>query len=251
MSIVNYPNRIYSGNSTAIDREMAQRKPITVRGRQNINAQALDVVVSANNNWQLDSVSLVFNNVTARNYAVGVLGGKKVVTNRNDYLWFATRSGSGYSAPQMITLDAGFYTGAQLATELKTQMDANAVFAAHGLVFTVTYTHANGLFRITPSSGTIEYFNINPKQDFRTRDSIAGHLFGLTVDTGLLVSVVTDTPQYGLASEASIINETAAIVLQHYHDDLHSLYIDQAIHLSSNSGVNVFIDYTVVYEELV
>jgi len=172
------------------------------------------------------------------------MNGRKVVENLNDSLWFQING----TNPQSISLDVGFYTGTELATELQTQLNANADFTAKGVTFTVSYTPATGLYLITPSSGTIRYLDVNSAQMLSLRDSVAGHLFGLNADTSFGVTVTSDTAVFGLDTEASFISETASTVLEHYHDDIHSLTVDQAVHLVANTA-GVSIDYTVVYEE--
>lgn len=247
MAIINYPNRIYKTKVPAIDRELAQRKPITVTGSANILSAAIDETIYADSDWNLDSVAFTFSAATAKNYSVAIKNGRRVVTNYNDYLWLQTNG----LLPQAITLDDGFYTGTELAAELQTQMNANAAFVATGKTFTVAYDSATGLFTVTPSSGTIRYLNVNTAQTLRTRDSIAGHLFGLTTTTAFAATVSSDTEVFSLDSEADIIDETASAATSHYHDDIHTLSIDQAVRIQTNSGVNVRVDWAVVYEVLV
>jgi len=246
MSIVYYPSRVFKGVVPAVDREMAQRNPQILNGSQDISVTALDFEFSSPKNWQIDSVAFSFSNNTARNYSFGIKNGRKVVTNLNDYLWFH----SSETAPQKITLSPDFYTGTQLAAQLQTQLNANAAFVAAGITFTVIYTAATGIFQVTPSTGTIKYLSVNNAQTLSNRDSIAGHLFGLTANTNFAASVSSDTAVRGINSEAFIISETASVVLDRYHDDMHILSMDQAIHLTT-SVANLSVVYTVVYEEIV
>ena len=247
MAIKYYPNRIQKMLVPAIDRVMAKRKAQLIRGSQDINATALDVVISANGDWQLNSIKFTFSAATARNFSAKILGGRRVVSNLNDYLWFQTPN----TLPQQITLSTGFYTGTQLATELQTKMDANTAFSALGITFTVAYSATTGLFTITPSSSTLKYLNVNTLQTQRYRDSIAGHLFGLTEsNTIYLAAVESFTTVFGLNQEAWIIDETASIVTENFFDDLKLLDIDQAVHIETNTA-NVIVDYEVNYEEVV
>jgi len=248
MAIINYPNRIYKTKVPAIDRELARRTPITVSGGANILATPIDEIITANSDWNLDSVAFTFSNANLKNYSIAVRNGRRVVTNYNDYLWFQMDG----KFPQMITLDDGFYTGTELATELQAQMDANTSYVADGVTFTVAYDATTGLFTITPSSGTIKYLNVNVRQTLRTRDSIAGHLFGFNVTTAAYgASITSDTEVFGLDAEAPIISEIASADTDRYHDDIHTLSIDQAIRIATNSGVNTRVDWTVVYEIIV
>lgn len=249
MAIKYYPNRVFKGKVPAIDRTMAKRQTVTTCGTQDITATSLDATISSDcaSGWQIDSIGFVFSNATARNYSAKIKNGRKVVTDLNDYLWFQIPT----TLPQKITLDSGFYNGTQLATELQTQLDANTAFVAQGVTFTVAYDSATGLYTVTPSSGTIKYLNVNSSQTLRTRDSIAGHLFGLNADTSFAASVTSDTVVAGLNVVTDIINETGSTVLNDLDDGTYILSIDQALLLGSNSGVAVTIDYAVVHEDLV
>ena len=246
MSVRYYPNRVQKGVEPVADRLMAKRNPKTINKRQNISATAIDYELTSTKNWQLDSIAFTFSSATSRNYNVNIKNGRNIITDLNDYLWFVIDA----TGPEMITLDPGFYTGTQLAAELKAQMDANASFAAAGVTFNITYNSTTGIYTITPTSGTIKYLNVNTAQVLQTRDSIAGHLFGLTTDIGFAASVTSNEAVAGLDSEASLISEKSDVVLNRYHDDIHVLTVDQALHIQSNTA-NVIVDYSVTYEELV
>lgn len=246
MSIIYFPNRVYKKNSPSIDKVMAQRSPHVIRGRANVASNALSEVISCETNWNLNAIKFTFSNANSRNYSAKILGGVKVVQNLNDYLWFMM-SGILW---QKITLTPGFYTGTQLATELQARLTANTAFTAAGKTFTVDYSSDTGLFTITPSSGTIKYLQTNTFRTISDRDSIAGHLFGLTQNTSFASSITSNTPVWGLNQEAWVIDEVDAIVTEHYNDDIHVLSMDQALYLTSNVA-NVSIDYEIQFEEIV
>lgn len=246
MSIKYFPNRIYKRNDAAIDRVLAKRRPQLIRGLANTYSNAMSVVVSANDDWQVDSMQFTFDSATPRTYSVKVISGVKVLTDLNDYLWFQTNT----SLWQKITLSQGFYTGTQLATELQSKLNANAAFIALGITFSVAYDAITGLFTITPDSGTLRYLQTCRSQTLRYQDSIAGHLFGLTADTAFGSTVVSNTPVYGLDQQAWIIEEIGSIVTEHYNDDLHVLDLDQALLLESNVA-DLVVNYEVCYEEIV
>lgn len=246
MSIKYFPNRVFKKTSPAIDHVMAQRTPQITRGRANVAASALDTVISANTNWQINSIKFNFSNTSSRSYSVKVLGGVKVIQNLNDYLWFMV---TGYLW-QKITLSPGFYTGTQLAAELKSKLEANPAFLAALLTFTVTYSDITGLFSITPSVGNIQYLQTNTRKQISERDSIAGHLFGFTADSSSASTISSNTPVYGLNQESWIIDETDSIVTEHYNDDIHVLNIDQALHFETNVA-STSVDYEVQFEEIV
>ncbi|MFA7219255.1 MAG: hypothetical protein WC119_01965 [Synergistaceae bacterium] len=245
MAIVYYPNRLQKKLGSAIDRVMAKRTTKLVQGSQDVTTEALNAVISAETDWQINNIAFAFSNATSRNYSAKVMNGRKVVDSLNDSLWFQHAD----SLPQEITLDSGFYTGTELAAELKTQLDANDAFTSLGVTFTVVYAEATGKFTITPSSGNIRYLNVNSMTVPRYKDSIAGHLFGLNADTEFASSITSDTDVFGLDSETWIIDETGSVVTEHFNDDDKVLNIDQAIHLASNTA-SVRIDYAVNYELL-
>ena len=246
MGIKNYPNSLYKETVPAIDRTMAKRDPISSAFSQDVTATALDREITANSDWQVDSISFIFSNAVARDYSVKVKNGRKVVANYNNYLWIEAQN---YMA-EKITLSPGFYNGTDLATQLQTKLNANSVFSGASITFTVTYTASTGLFAITGST-PIKYLNANKSRDFMDSGSIAGHLFGFNVtDTAYALTTSSDTAVFGLNTEASIINQVASTATDHFHDDKHLLSIDQALHLESSVAA-LTIDYTVVYEEVV
>ena len=247
MAIIYYPNRIYKGKVPAIDRVMAIRKPASLIGSANVSATALDVVLGNDSNWQVNSIEWSFSNANSRTFDAYIMGGRRVVEDLNDYLWFQMVG----THPQRITLTPGFYTGTELATELETRLEANAAFTALGVTFTVTYNAITGIFTITPSSGTIRYWNYNSKQYFMWADSIAGHLFGLTADTAFASNVASDTTVFGLNNEVPVVALSNNTSLTYLHNDIHTMTVDQAIHLTSNSGSDVTVDYVVNYETIV
>jgi len=246
MSILYYPNRVYRAKVPAIDRVMAEREPIMATGSQNVSSTALDAIISMEDNWQLDSVALTFSNANSRSFNAYIRNGRKIVENLNDYLWIEV---SGCGGPQRIILNSGFYTGTQLATELQSRLNAN--YTAYGVTFTVTYVAATGLYIIIPSAGTIRYLDVHTGQLLPLRDSIAGHLFGLNATSNFAANVTSDTSVFGLDAEVAFISQTANTDLSYLHTDIHTMSVDQAVHLTSNTGSDVTVSYVVVYEDIV
>jgi hypothetical protein len=244
MAKLYYPNRVFKGKVPAIDRQMAQREVKAVSRTNNIAVTGVDYRLSNDNDWQIDSIAFEFSNAVVRDYSVKIMNGRRVVTNWNDYLWF----GATATAPQIITLGAGFYTGTELAAELQKQLNGNAAFIAIGVTFTVVYAAATGLYTITPSAGDIIFYNAIPGQTIDIRDSIAGHLFGLTATTTAAASVTSDTAVFGLNTESWIIDENASIVTEHYHDDVHVLSMDQAVHVETSTAAQT-VTFTIRYED--
>lgn len=254
MAIIYYPNRVYKGKVPAIDRVMAKRKPTSTIGAANVSAAALDVVVSSNEDWQVNSIGWTFSNANPRNFSAYIMGGRQVVEHLNDSLWLQISS----TLPQPIALTPGFYTGTELATELQTRLNAATLldgstnaFNTMGITFTVVYVAATGLYTITPASGTVRYLNVNTAAVITIRDSIAGHLFGFNTTTAFAASITSDTAVFGLDSEVAFVDQAANDDLTYYHNDFHIMTVDQAVHLTSNSGSDVTLGYVVNYETIV
>jgi len=245
MALIYYPDRIYKKTPALADVQRTQRNIKLEKGQADTTTVALDTVISADNDWKVNSIKFDFSNTTARDYAVKVIGGRKVVENINDSLWFIVTG----TLWQKITLNSGFYTGTELATELETQLDAQTAFSDKGKTFTVAYSTSTGLFTITPSSGELKYIDKNNTQQLSDRQSIAGHLFGLTTDQAFASAITSDTACFGLNNEASIINETGSTIVEHYHDDIHTLSVDQALHITSSIAATT-ISYAIAYEEI-
>ena len=246
MPIKYYPNRVYRANEPAIDREIAKREPITVSGSQSIFAAGIDYYLDHPRDWQIDSIAFEFTNANARDYSAKIKNGRNVVGHLNDSFWLRTNTVEA----QEITLAINFYDGDALAVEIASKLNANARFSSKGIVFAVTYDSTSGLFTITPNSGTAQYLSVNTSTRLSLRDSVAGDLFGFTQNSSLAASISSDTPVYGLNSEASIINQTASTATDHYHDDLHTLSMDQQLHIETGTA-NQTVVYTVVYEEMI
>ena len=254
MAIKYYPNRVYRAKAPAIDRVMAKRQPLSTSGTQNIAGVALDVVVSNNDAWQVDSIGWTFSNATTRNFSAAIMNGRQIFQNLNDYLWFS----SNITAPQRIILTPGFYTGTELATELQTRLNAATLldgstnaFNTAGLTFTVAYDAVTGLYDIGVTGATIQYMDVNTHQTLPLRDSIAGHLFGLNTTSNVASNVSSDTTVYGLDSETAIVSQSTNSDLTYLHNDIHIMTVDQALHLASNAGANVALTYVVDYEAIV
>jgi hypothetical protein len=226
---------------------MAKRQVRTYQGAANLAAANLSAELTCNNQWQLDSVMFYFNNAAAKDFSAHIANGVNIVANLNDYLWIA----SSLVPPQRVILDPGFYTGTELAAHLKTKLDAMPAYSAIPITFTVTYATATGIFTITPSSGTLKYLSVNTTQPLATRDSIAGHLFGLTTTSAFGATIASDTSVFGLDTEFSIISQSASTATSYVHSGLEVLSMDQALHLAANSGSSVSTNYMVTYEEIV
>jgi len=245
MAIKYYPNRVFRALPTPVDAITKKDTVKSLKGVADITASAIDTVLSPNLDWKVVGIKFAFSNANAKDYSASIIGGRSVLENLNDFLWFQTPQ----TLPQKITLDTGFYTGTELATELETQMDANSAFSALGLTFTVAYDAATGEYTVTPSSGTIKYLEFNEHGTLPDQYSIAGHLFGLNENTSFAASITSDTAVPGLDAETAIIDETANTDLSHYNSDPHLLSLDEAIKIETNTA-GLTVNYSVDYQEI-
>lgn len=249
MPIKYFTSRVQRAQVPAIDRVLAKRKILVASGSQNTASAALSAVISTNSDWQVNNIQFNFSNTASRTFAAYIKNGRKIVTDYNDYFWVLVE-GFGY---ERIILDAGFYSGTELAAHIKTKLDANTDFFATGVTFTVTYDAASGTFTITPSGGLIiKFIDYNNSTLRWLADSTAGCVIGFNNSATTFASnVVSDTTVFGLDTEIAIISQAASTVSTYVRDTTNTLSLDQALHLTSNSGADVVVDYIVGYEELV
>jgi hypothetical protein len=245
MSIKYFPNRVFKKSVPAIDRVMSKKYPKMARGCANVATNSLSAVISSDTDWQINSVQMTFSNAAPRDYSARIKSGIKIVSQLNDYLWFQSEG----TFWQKIYLDSGFYTGTELASQLQTKLNANTAFNDNGITFTVAYDSLTGLFSIGSSSWLIKYIQTNNAKQISERDSIAGHLFGLTANTNLVSTIVSDTPMFGLNEESWIIDEEGSTVTEHLLTDIQVLSMDQALHVYTNVA-NIVVNYAVNFEEL-
>ena len=245
MAIKLYPNRVFRSLPTPVDALMHKETVKQLRGVADITSVAMEAVVTPYRDWKVVGIKLTFSGATSRNYTVSVVGGRSVLANLNDFLFFQTER----TIVQKITLDPGFYTGTELAAHLKSKMDANSAFNALGITFTVAYGSGTGNFSITPSSGNLKYIEYNTSGSLPDQYSIAGHLFGFNANTSFASVLTSDTSVAGLNSESAIITEVANTDLSHYVSDIHYLSLDEAIKVETNTA-SVEVTYCVDYQLL-
>jgi len=241
MAIIYYPSRPQRAKEPVADRWMAKAQSILSQGNQELNGAALDTTLSYPADWKINSIELQFSTALSKTYSASIQNGRKVVENENDYLWFIVEG----AYPTKITLDEGFYTGDELAVELKTQLDA----AFSPLTFTVDYhTSTPNLYTIAPSAGDIKYLDINHQANFVFKQSIAGHLFGFTEDSVLNASIRSDTAVPALNSKLALFSATDTD-LTILDNDGSTMDIDQALRLeiTATSGA-CEVDWTINYE---
>lgn len=239
MAIINYPERAFKVNGSAIDAVIGRGLTKTYSYSKDLSVTAMDNVFSVDRDWKLNSIILTFSGAVARDFSVAIANGRKVVSNYNDFLWIEHVS----ACPQKITLTPGFYNGTDLATELETQLNANTAYTDASITFTVAYDNAAGTFTITPSSGNIRYIRRNLQQSLGQRDSIADNLFGLNANGTFASTSVSNILVVGLNDEGLIINQSA--YTDTYYNYLTPIYlsVDKALHfVSSVAGVTMNVD---------
>jgi hypothetical protein len=244
MPIQYNPNNVFRGTKPAIDRVMAKRAPKIIAASSNVLSTAIDVVVSPNDDWQLNSVGFQFDNVAAKTFTASILNGRKIVEKYNDAIWLQANG-----IMQRITLTAGFYTGTELAAHLQVLLNANTFYTAAGLTFTVTYSTTTGEFVITPSSGTIRYLE-SVNRVLPIRDSNGGYLFGLTATSAESANVTSNVVNTGLDAEIYFVSQAASTATSYLHDTPKTLSVDQAVHVNIANGASLTASYVISYEEL-
>lgn len=198
--------------------------------------------------WGLYEGLLKFSDAsTPRNYVIAKLIGRGIVKDLNDLLWCFVNG----QPKQKIILSQGFYTGTELATEIKTQLDANQAFIDAGAApFTVNY--AANKFTITPNGGgKIGYLAMNKGAPV-LRESSAGIVVGFTEDKhDTTIESDVNVPMLGetvaIATEVGVIDQDVVI---HELAPCWVFDIDQALAINVDT-VNLSLYGHLVFKELV
>jgi len=249
MPITYFYDSKYKKPYPGVEKSQKRKIILSADGHVDLTAAGLDYTLSyAVPNWVAHEVLLHYGAATARSYSINKVIGRGIITNLNDLLWISCKN----SGPQTIVLSQGFYTGTQLATELKTQMDANAAFVSSGAApVTVSYSAVTGKFTITAAgTETIQYFVTNTSIGVN-RNSTAASVIGFNANSALANSIVGDTVVAGLGNkipiDADAVNtDTNTIInldsLSPYFD------VDEALNITI-SAVATTVDYKISYEE--
>ncbi len=198
-------------------------------------------------NCEVRNIAVQFSSSANKTYAVKKIVGRGILSGLNDMLYLKATA----TNPQTIVLSNGFYrTGALLAAELKSQLDANTAFLSGGLTpFTVSFNTTTGLFTIQPSGGNfIQYLDFNKRISVR-QYSTAGYPMGLNANTTLAASIVSDTAMLDIGSETAIASGTASAATDVMVTEPIILDEDQAIVITVDAvGMNVkhSLDYKVL-----
>ena len=242
MAIKYYPDHIQKKRRHVVDVMSSETTLRSINGSQDLTGNALAYRFSPlKPSWRVKLVTLHFSSAVAKTYSINIETGRGIITGLNDSLWIDMNS-SGWA--QRIVLAPGFYDGTTLSAQVKAALEANSVFSGLGLTFTVAYSSTTDLFTITPSAGTIQYYDVYTPQNLR-RNSTAGHVLGLTADQDGS-SLVSDTIVPSLGNKTVVSGATgteSAIVLT---TDL-NMNIDQALSIDVTAAI-VSLDYSANYD---
>ena len=245
MSIEFYPDSLAKKKVHVVEKLQEPDVLYSVADSVDITASGLDVTIWSPRSWEVHRVALHFDAATAKDFDVSVQRGRGVVADKNDRLYFKMNGVN----QQPIYLSEGYYDGTALATELQTQLDANAAFSGVSATpFTVNYTSGTGLFEIQPASGQIAYFDVNGTVSVR-RNSSAGHLIGFTQDQALAGTLTSDTAVPGLGTDTVYISDTASSSTDVLGTDVLAMTVDNALTIGT-SAVATTVHYEVVYKVL-
>ena len=246
MAIVYYPNSVVKKYPPVVDKLQRLNTLETAVGSKDLNTGALDTTIWYPGNYEISRVAMHFDGAASKIYSADIVQGRGIVTGANDKLFFLVNAAQW----GLITLSQGFYNGTTLATEIKTQLDANTDFVAQGSTpFTVSYTAATGVFSIAPAAGMIQYFETNhcimPVLGNR---STAANVVGLNQDSAMVAAVVSDTvvPNLGVGTSYFSGTSTALNVLG---TDTLPMTVDNGLRLQVNS-VATTVHYEVLYKVL-
>jgi hypothetical protein len=244
MGIKYYPDHVQKKRHHVVDVLSREERLRSINGGQDLTGNPLTYRFSPlTPSWRTKLVALKFSSAVSKTYSINIETGRGIITGLNDSLWIDINT-SGWA--QKIILAQGFYNGTELSAQVKTALEANSVFSGLGLTFTVTYSASTDKFTITPSSGTIQYYDVYTPRNLR-RNSTAGHVLGFTADQSA-ASLVSDTAVPSLGNKTVIAGATGvetSIVLNSAID----MSVDEALSIDVTAAV-VSVEYCVTYETL-
>ena len=242
MAIVFFPEQIAKRAGHVAERMNTQRMVFTASNAQDISSTAIDDIISFNSDWQMNNITVSFSGATAHDFGVNLLTGRQVIAGYNNYLWL--QQALPTTAPKLINLTPGFYTGSELATELETQL--NATFT--GVTYAVSY--ADPAFTITMSGSTqLRFVLRNTTQALRWRQSLAGHLFGFTTTSAYSATLTGDTAVPGLDASMPIIVQAGSTDLVYADTTQRALSLDNALEITTSTAA-ITAGYTLSYERI-
>jgi hypothetical protein len=232
MAIVKYADEV-AGLVNRIDRQSLSERIIVDKVVQDITALELEHQVYLHDNpWRVKEISLAFSGAAGRDIDISKITGASVIQNLTDRFWIRTAN----SVPQKIVLTPGFYlTAATLGAELKAQLDANSVFAALGLVFTVAHNAATKQYTITNNlASPMTFYMANTFVPVR-RNSTAAGFFGLTADQGPIAAIVSDDVA-DIGTETILISAAGDTSLSYVVTDPFDFDNDSYLQIATNKA---------------
>jgi len=242
MPILYYADSIYKKRKPTPDViETSVVPPLTHAGRESLTQAVSMRTWLPAPSWNVKEILLHISSSSNKDYAIGKLIGRGIITGVNDSLWI-TRN----NAPRSVIIPLGFYTGTELCLAFQTA--ANATFAGLGVTFTMIYNPTSGLFTITPSTGTMGYLHDNPNAP--RRHSTAETVFGLMNNQAESSQVVSDTVVPTLGTKFEIVgannsNTTYVVVT----DEL-AMDVDMALYIDVSALANQTVDWRTVCQEI-
>jgi hypothetical protein len=257
MPITYYPNETAKKLMHVIEKQQTPDMLYSLFGTCNLTEGSLSAGVWCPKGWEVKRISLHFGSIIAKNYSVSIIHGVGIASGKNDRVWVKVDTVA--AQPSVIT--EGFYTGATLATELTTALNA-CPFPTASKPFAVSYDPNDGLFTIAPNSGKAQLFTINTTAPVR-RNSTASNLLGFTVDTLNAATLTSNTPVLGLGSKHIYLSESNSEKTDVLSTDLVAMTIDsmllieasyseideQSLSSVSNEDIDM-VSYEVVYRVL-
>ena len=250
MPITYYPNSRIKKPYNPIDKQQKKKTILSETNKVDLTASGMNYTLwHPSDKWVVHEILMHFGATTARNYSVNKVIGRGIISSLNDSLYFQT---SG-SPAQRIILSQGFYTGSQLASELKTQMDGNQAFIDAGATpFTITYNGTTGKFTIVAAGlSQIQYFVLNVAVNVN-KDSTASEVIGFNADSAMANTLVGDTAVFGLGDNIPINAETGSTDLNTIvnMDSLSPNFdVDGALNIIISVTKDTTVDYKITYEE--
>jgi hypothetical protein len=243
MAIRYYPDHVQKKRNHVVDVLSSESGEHSVNGGQDLSGSALAVRFSPlKPSWVVSLVTLHFSAAVSKTYAVSVETGRGIITGLNDSLWIDVNS-SGWA--QRIVIPQGFYNGSELSTAVQGALDSNSVFSDLGITFTVSYNSGDDTFYITPSSGTIQYYDVYTPQNLR-RNSTAGHVLGFTADqSGAFIQSDTVVPSLGV--KTLMVGKTGTSDTDLIITDPVNLTIDEALTIDVGGSVSSDVEYGIHY----
>lgn len=246
MGIKYYVDRVQKKSKHFAEEWVTSDSILTDSGGGNSAPAGFSYVFAPVCECEVSNVILKISAGAAKDYAIKKIVGRGIASGLNDMLYMKSR-GKPF---QIINLDAGFYRiGSDLATEIKTQLDANSAFVDLGLTpFTVTFDAVTGKFTIQTFAGQIGYIDQNTGISVR-QFSTAGHVIGFMIDATPAASIISDTSVIDIGTEVDLASDTASTDQNVVITEIGFLGVDEGI-LIEVSNTGGMVQYSVAYRNV-